>query len=208
MASGEPATVATLVKLLLVLAVVAGASYAISLGLAAFKDAVSKAKGELAGKGISLTESGVAVKTDKRAFTQEETQDKLQRGIAKGFGAASFNVPWVLGASSLAGSSHDKHKAEHDRTRTCPALRPAHARRQDQEEADVGICTINQSQLCNRAIRAVPVVVLLRGIVEWSEMGQSASLRRLRCSALLSRPGRPCARPRGRWLAAPRSDPA
>jgi len=76
----------------------------------------------------------VSVKTDKRALTVEETQDRLQRYVAissriesllilsstllrsslmQGWKAATFSVPWLLQkTTNLGGSKHDKDKEE------------------------------------------------------------------------------------------------
>lgn len=50
-------------------------------------------------------------------MTLEESQDKLQSSLMKGWKAAQFNIPSVLKGTRLAGSAHDKNKAEHDAKR-------------------------------------------------------------------------------------------
>ncbi|SCV67895.1 BQ2448_5506 [Microbotryum intermedium] len=55
----------------------------------------------------------VAVKTDKRQVTAEETADKMRSGLMKGWKASTFKVPSSLAhASNLAGSTHDKEKSD------------------------------------------------------------------------------------------------
>lgn len=141
----------TTLKLVLVIAIVAGGAYVATLLLASINDAVKcdllfplaqfgpHAALRVIGKGrrssqavaSASTRTGeyprpryaishnvgiasVAVKTDRRAMTQEQTQDKLQSSIMRAWKATQFNVPGVLKGTRLAGSAHDKNKADYD----------------------------------------------------------------------------------------------
>ncbi|SGZ29676.1 BQ5605_C050g12474 [Microbotryum silenes-dioicae] len=75
----------------------------------------SSTKDSLAHQGVSISSKGVAVKTEKRQVTAEETADKMRNGIMKGWEASTFKVPSSLAHSSnLAGSTHDKQKTEYE----------------------------------------------------------------------------------------------
>lgn len=65
----------TIIKLVMTLSVIGGLLYAVNVAIQATQAAVASTKESLAGKGINVNSSGVAVKTDKRAFTQEDTAD-------------------------------------------------------------------------------------------------------------------------------------
>ncbi|SCZ94047.1 BZ3500_MvSof-1268-A1-R1_Chr6-1g08386 [Microbotryum saponariae] len=104
-----------LIKLFLTLAIFGGLAYTVKLIMAAWKSAVTSTKDSLAHQGVSISSKGVAVKTDKRQVTAEETADKMRSGIMKGWKASTFKVPSSLAhASNLAGSTHDKHKTEYE----------------------------------------------------------------------------------------------
>ncbi|GAA5855840.1 hypothetical protein JCM8547_000381 [Rhodosporidiobolus lusitaniae] len=112
-----PSTLWTIFKLLTTLAVLAAIGYAIKLALDAVNDAVAQGKQALDKKGVSISKSGMAVKTDRRALTQEETEDKLQRSLMKGWKNSTFQVPWLLQkTTNLGGSTHDKQKEEWEQT--------------------------------------------------------------------------------------------
>ncbi|BGP46472.1 hypothetical protein JCM10450v2_002317 [Rhodotorula kratochvilovae] len=103
-------------KLVLTLLVLAALAYGASLAYAAITDGINSAKQAMEKKGVQVSKSGASVKTDKRALTQEETEDRLQRSLMKGWKAATFNVPWALSkVSNLSGSTHDKGKAEYEK---------------------------------------------------------------------------------------------
>ncbi|GAA5901166.1 hypothetical protein JCM8208_002293 [Rhodotorula glutinis] len=103
-------------KLVVTLFVLALLGYGAKLALAAISDSINSAKAAMEKKGVAVSSSGASVKTNKRALTQEETEDRIQRGIMQGWKASSFNVPWALGkVSNLTGSTHDKNRAEHEK---------------------------------------------------------------------------------------------
>ncbi|GAA5907343.1 hypothetical protein JCM6882_002811 [Rhodosporidiobolus microsporus] len=98
-------------KLSLTLLVLAGLAYGAKLLVAAVQDGIAQGKESLEKRGVNVSREGMTVKTNKRALTQEETEDRLQRGIMKGWKSASFNVPWLLSKTThLSGSVHDKQK--------------------------------------------------------------------------------------------------
>ncbi|GAA6053835.1 hypothetical protein JCM3770_004742 [Rhodotorula araucariae] len=102
-----------LVVTLLVLAVLA---YGASIAYAVFHEVKTSAKQAMEQKGVQVSKSGASVKTGRRALTQEETGDRLQRGLMRGWKAATFNVPWTLSkVSNLSGSTHDKNREEHEK---------------------------------------------------------------------------------------------
>ncbi|KAM0754545.1 hypothetical protein T439DRAFT_331566 [Meredithblackwellia eburnea MCA 4105] len=99
MAGGD--TLWTLIKLIITISIFGGFAYAVSLAVKAVNAGVE-----------------VAVKTDRRAMTMEETEDRIQAGIRKGWKASTFEVPWMLSkGTNLSGSSHDKSKAEWEKKR-------------------------------------------------------------------------------------------
>ncbi|TNY20841.1 hypothetical protein DMC30DRAFT_416578 [Rhodotorula diobovata] len=103
-------------KLVVTLVILAALGYAAKLALAAINESINSAKSAMEKKGVQVSSSGASVKTNKRALTQEETEDRIQRGIMKGWKASSFNVPWALGkVSNLSGSTHDKNREEHEK---------------------------------------------------------------------------------------------
>ncbi|GAA6037282.1 hypothetical protein JCM8097_008661 [Rhodosporidiobolus ruineniae] len=106
-----------LFKLALTALIVGGLLYGVKLAVMAVQDAVAQGKDALGKKGVTLDRSGVKVKTDRRAMTQEETEDRLQRQIMKGWKSSTFEVPWLLQkTTNLGGSKHDKNKDEWEKT--------------------------------------------------------------------------------------------
>lgn len=69
-------------------------------------------------------------------MTAEETSDKLQSSLMKGWKSAQFNIPTVLKGTRLAGSAHDKNKAEYDLKRKSLCL--AHFRNQTHSRSPDG----------------------------------------------------------------------
>ncbi|GAA5923057.1 hypothetical protein JCM1841_000297 [Sporobolomyces salmonicolor] len=103
------------IRLIVTLAVVAALIYAIRLAVNIVNEFTTSTKKQLQDRGVHISKDGVAVKTDKRAMTMEETEDRLQRSIMKGWKATTFEVPWVLQKTThLGGSSHDKNKSEYE----------------------------------------------------------------------------------------------
>ncbi|GAA5917064.1 hypothetical protein JCM5296_004078 [Sporobolomyces johnsonii] len=103
-------------RLLVTLAVVAVLIYGIRLAVNIVNEFTSSTKKQLQDRGVHISKDGVAVKTDKRPMTMEETEDRLQRSIMKGWKATTFEVPWVLQKTThLGGSTHDKNKAEYEK---------------------------------------------------------------------------------------------
>lgn len=80
----------TIIKLVLTLAVIAVVLWTIAAAVNAINAAAAAAKEQLAGKGINVDSHGVAVKTDKRAYTNEEVEDR-----------ARSSVPWAGAGSTL-----------------------------------------------------------------------------------------------------------
>ncbi|GAA5974247.1 hypothetical protein JCM11641_003350 [Rhodosporidiobolus odoratus] len=104
-------------KLLITFAVLAALGYGLKLAVEAVQDAIAQGKDALGKKGVTIGKSGMSVKTDRRAMTQEETEDRLQRGLMKGWKASTFEVPWLLQkTTNLGGSAHDKNKTEWEKT--------------------------------------------------------------------------------------------
>ncbi|BGP14475.1 hypothetical protein JCM10213_004597 [Rhodosporidiobolus nylandii] len=104
-------------KLVVTLVVLAALAYGLKLAVAAVQDAITQGKDALNKKGVTLGKSGASIRTDKRAMTQEETEDRLQRGLMKGWKASTFEVPWLLQkTTNLGGSAHDKNKTEWEKT--------------------------------------------------------------------------------------------
>jgi len=63
---------------------------------------------QLKHRGISLSQSGMSIKTDRRSSNLEQTQDAIQAGIMKGWENSTFNVgKGVLGKHIDA--KHDKN---------------------------------------------------------------------------------------------------
>ncbi|KEI42838.1 uncharacterized protein L969DRAFT_177927 [Mixia osmundae IAM 14324] len=77
------------------------------------KEALAATKKDLKAKGYDVHSNTLAVRTDKRALTKEETQDAMQAGMMKGWKASTFNVPGIM-QPVLGGTAHDKNKAEYD----------------------------------------------------------------------------------------------
>ncbi|GAA5935859.1 uncharacterized protein JCM15063_001827 [Sporobolomyces koalae] len=101
------------IKLIVTLSVFAVLVIAIRWGVVAFNAAIDTTKQNLQRRGVDVSADGVSVKTDKRALTAEETQDRLQRSIMQGWKATTFSVPWLLQkTTNLGGSKHDKDKQE------------------------------------------------------------------------------------------------
>ncbi|GAA6062119.1 hypothetical protein JCM10212_000873 [Sporobolomyces blumeae] len=108
-----PSSIWPTIKLVVTLAILVGLFVVGRKAVAAFNDAVDQAKGELSKKGVKITSDGMSVKTDKRALTVEETEDRLQRSIMQGWKATTFQVPWLLQkTTNLGGSKHDKERKE------------------------------------------------------------------------------------------------
>ncbi|GAA5903750.1 uncharacterized protein JCM6883_005102 [Sporobolomyces salmoneus] len=85
----------------------------IRFGVAAYNAAISSTKENLQKRGVNVSADGVSVKTDRRALTVEETQDRLQRSLMQGWKSATFSVPWLLQkTTNLGGSKHDKDAKE------------------------------------------------------------------------------------------------
>ncbi|POY72504.1 hypothetical protein BMF94_4330 [Rhodotorula taiwanensis] len=100
-------------RLVVTVAVLAGLAYMIRLVVKAINEGVDSAKGTLQQKGVNVSTTGASIRTDKRAVTQEELGDQMQRGLMKGWKASTFNVPWALTKTThLGGSRHDKNKEE------------------------------------------------------------------------------------------------
>ncbi|GAA6011386.1 hypothetical protein JCM10207_008322 [Rhodosporidiobolus poonsookiae] len=110
-------TVWVWIKLLITLGIAGALLYGIKVAVDAVQQAVVQGKDTLNKRGVTLDKSGMSVKTDRRAMTQEETEDRLQRGLMKGWKASTFEVPWLLQkTTNLGGSSHDKNKTEWEKT--------------------------------------------------------------------------------------------
>ncbi|GAA5821478.1 hypothetical protein JCM11251_004641 [Rhodosporidiobolus azoricus] len=100
-------------KLCITLLVVGGLLYGAKLLVEAVQEGIAQGKESLEKRGVNVSREGMTVKTNKRALTQEETEDRLQRGLMKGWKASTFNVPWLLSkTTNLGGSKHDKNKQE------------------------------------------------------------------------------------------------
>ncbi|BGP54256.1 hypothetical protein JCM8202_001392 [Rhodotorula sphaerocarpa] len=101
------------IRLILTLAVVAMLVYGIRLIVLGIQEGIQSAKGNLQQRGVNVSASGASVRTQKRGVTQEQIGDQLQRGLMKGWKAATFNVPWALSkATHLGGSRHDKNREQ------------------------------------------------------------------------------------------------
>ncbi|GAA5831100.1 hypothetical protein JCM3766R1_006235 [Sporobolomyces carnicolor] len=110
---GSTSNVWAWIKLVVTLAVFSAIFVGIRFGVAAYNAALSSTKQNLQARGVNVSADGVSVKTDRRALTVEETQDKLQRSIMNGWKSATFSVPWLLQkTTNLGGSKHDKDKEE------------------------------------------------------------------------------------------------
>ncbi|KAI5481550.1 hypothetical protein MNV49_002776 [Pseudohyphozyma bogoriensis] len=110
------AGIGTVIQLIIVLAVFGGIGYAIVKASEATDAAVKSTKEKLEARGVNLSSKGAAIKTDRRAYTAEETADQLQRGIMQGWKHSKFDVGGALAYTTrLAGSSHDKNKAEYEK---------------------------------------------------------------------------------------------
>ncbi|GEM07044.1 hypothetical protein Rt10032_c02g1061 [Rhodotorula toruloides] len=100
-------------KLILTLVVLFALVYVARLIVLGIQEAMQSTEQALEKQGVSVSKDGVAVKTEKRALTQEETEERLQRGLMKGWKSSQFNVPWMLAKTTgLGGSRHDKNKDE------------------------------------------------------------------------------------------------
>ncbi|ORY74304.1 hypothetical protein BCR35DRAFT_306761 [Leucosporidium creatinivorum] len=107
------ATLWTIIKLIVTIALLGGFLFAVMLAVRAFNSAVASTKESLAGRGVNISSSGVAVKTEKRAKTAEESADAARSGLMKAWKSSSFKVPYLLSkGSNLGGSRHDKDKEE------------------------------------------------------------------------------------------------
>ncbi|GAA5976988.1 hypothetical protein JCM5350_007517 [Sporobolomyces pararoseus] len=110
---GSSSNVWAWVKLIFTLIVFGVIFVGIRFGVTAYNAAVSSVKEDLQKRGVNVSADGVSVKTDKRALTVEETQDRLQRSLMQGWKSATFSVPWLLQkTTNLGGSKHDKDKEE------------------------------------------------------------------------------------------------
>ncbi|GAA5998755.1 uncharacterized protein JCM10292_007211 [Rhodotorula paludigena] len=104
-------------RLIVTLLILAAVAYGAVLAFKAITEGIDSAKKSLEAKGVKVNSTGASVKTDRRAYTQEETEDRLQRGLMKGWKNTTFNVPWTLNkVTNLGGSKHDKNKQEWEKT--------------------------------------------------------------------------------------------
>ncbi|KAJ6612166.1 hypothetical protein B0H10DRAFT_2053943 [Mycena sp. CBHHK59/15] len=78
-----------LISLLVTVAVLGGAIYAVLAVVRSVSQGVESAKEGLKTKGLHITDKGVSVKTSGR-FDREDYVDATQRGFVKAMGAASF----------------------------------------------------------------------------------------------------------------------
>lgn len=78
---GSTSNVWAWIKLVVTLAVFSAIFVGIRFGVAAYNAALSSTKQNLQARGVNVSADGVSVKTDRRALTVEETQDKLQRCV-------------------------------------------------------------------------------------------------------------------------------
>ncbi|GAA6007800.1 hypothetical protein JCM11491_003968 [Sporobolomyces phaffii] len=110
---GSTSNVWAWIKLVITLLVFAGVIQGIRFAVIAYNAALSSTKENLQKRGVNVSADGVSVKTDKRALTVEETQDRLQRSLMQGWKSATFSVPWLLQkTTNLGGSKHDKDKED------------------------------------------------------------------------------------------------
>ncbi|GJN87167.1 hypothetical protein Rhopal_000112-T1 [Rhodotorula paludigena] len=118
-------------RLIITLLILAAVAYGAVLAFKAITEGIDSAKKSLEAKGVKVNSTGASVKTDRRAYTQEETEDRLQshcrgalgssaaaeEGLMKGWKNTTFNVPWTLNkVTNLGGSKHDKNKQEWEKT--------------------------------------------------------------------------------------------
>ncbi|KAM0788482.1 hypothetical protein ACM66B_001615 [Microbotryomycetes sp. NB124-2] len=113
MTKTEPSRAAAAVKLILTIVALVALVVVIKIVVDGVQQAINSTKQTLSERGVNVTSSGVAIKTDRPQVTAEQSADAARSGIMKAWKASSFEVPWALSkASNLAGSTHDKNKAE------------------------------------------------------------------------------------------------